>query len=424
MGGLVKCARPLGKSAHAPVERLQYIARMSKQLDVDLIIVGGGLAGTALATALRSTSLRIALIEARAPIAPAHTPDTWDARVYAISPVNQRFLNDLGVWQHLNAERLSAVQRMEIFGDADGRLAFSAYDAGLDELAWIIESGLMQDELWQTIKRQPNLDLLCPATPASLQVADDGVTLQLQDGRAIHARLLVAADGAKSWVREQAGLDATTTPYHEMGVVANFETELPHHGTAWQWFRDDGVLAWLPLPGHRFSMVWSTQEAHAEQLTKLTAEELCERVASVGAHRLGKLNLITPPAAFPLRLMRVPRTISSRIALIGDAAHAIHPLSGHGINLGFQDAAVLAEVLREAPPAADLGDLRILRKYERKRREEVSTLQMATHGLQRLFQHSSTPVARLRNWGMTLTNALPFARSLLARYAALGPMPR
>jgi 2-octaprenylphenol hydroxylase len=159
----------------------------------------------------------------------------------------------------------------------------------------------------------------------------------------------VGADGADSWVRVQAGLQADTLLYGEMGVVANFECEKPHHNTAFQWFRPDGVLAWLPLPGNRISVVWSTPEAHARTLLGLDEASFCQRIAEAGGNRLGALTLLTPPAAFPLRLMRMPRIVAKRLALIGDAAHAIHPLSGHGINLGFLDARELAQALRELP---------------------------------------------------------------------------
>ena len=157
--------------------------------------------------------------------------------------------------------------------------------------------------------------------------------------------LLVGADGRDSWVRNAAGLSALNTPYGEKGLVANFATEKPHRQIAYQWFRDDGVLAYLPLPGNRISIVWSTPDANADELCQLPSDIFCERVAEAGVHQLGALELLTPPVAFPLRLMRVPQTVAPRLALVGDAAHGIHPLSGHGINLGFQDARVLAELL-------------------------------------------------------------------------------
>lgn len=380
----------------------------------DIIIVGAGLAGASLAAAFRGSRFRIALVEGRPP-APA--PSGWDSRIYAVSPSAQAFLQEIGVWQHLDAGRLTPVYDMDIRGDADGRLGFSAYDSGVDKLAWIVESGLMQRELWETVKRQGNITLFCPAQPQHLDIRGDAVLLGLTSGETLEAALVVGADGADSWVRAQAGLQADTLLYGEMGMVANFACEKPHHNTAFQWFRKDGVLAWLPLPGQRISVVWSTPDAHAQELLGLDGEALCRRIAAAGANRLGGLTPLTPPTAFPLRMMRVPRIVAPRLALVGDAAHAIHPLSGHGINLGFLDARELAHGLLDLPEYRDCGDERALRRYARARAEEVALLQWATHGLQRLFRPQHPALATLRNLGLNLTDKLPVVRNMLVRYA-------
>jgi ubiquinone biosynthesis UbiH/UbiF/VisC/COQ6 family hydroxylase len=386
-------------------------------MSFDVVIVGGGLAGLSLACALRDTRLKIALVESRAP-----TPSVgWDSRVYAISPANADFLQKIGVWKHLNAERLAPIHAMKILGDAGAQLDFSAYESGVSELGWILESSLMACELWENVKRQGNVSLFCPASPSELDMTAQAAVLTLNDGQRLSGRLLVGADGRDSWVREAVGLKAINTPYGEMGVVANFECERPHRGIARQWFRDDGVLAWLPLAGdstaNRFSMVWSTPDAHAETLLTLPAEELCARVAEAGNHELGALKLLTPAAAFPLRLMRVPETIAPRLALIGDAAHGIHPLSGHGINLGYQDAKALAEVLVGTPEWQDIGSERLLRRYQRARREEILLMQYTTDTIRRIFREKLPALKPLRNFGMKLTNALPVLKNLLVRYA-------
>ena len=388
------------------------------QQNFDIVIVGGGLAGLSLAVALRTSRLSIAVVEGRAPQPPQ---GDWDARIYAISPANQRFLEEIGIWRHFDLTsgltRITPVHAMEIFGDTDGRLDFSAYDSGVGELAWIIESALMQGELWETVKRQGNVTLLCPARPQTLDMQADAGRLTLDDGRTLSARLIVAADGADSWTRQAAGIEVAFKPYEQMGVVANLACERPHRNAAFQWFRRDGVLAWLPLPENRISIVWSTSDKHARELLSLPAEEFCQRVAEAGLQRLGEFTQITAPAAFPLRLMRAPHTVAPRLALIGDAAHTIHPLSGHGINLGFQDAQALAAVLAGKPQYVDCGDARLLRGYERARIEEVVALQSATHSLQRLFLPDAPPLAWLRNTGLNLTNALPVLKSTLVRYA-------
>lgn len=379
----------------------------------DLIIVGGGLAGASLALALRHTRLRIALVESQAP---AHA-DGWDARIYAISPANAGFLDRIGAWKHLDRERVAPIHGMQVSGDAGGKLAFSAYDTGVSELGWIVESSLMACEFWESAKRQSNLTLFCPARPLALNFTPDVARLELTDGVVLEAPLLVGADGRDSWVRQAANLPAVNTPYGEKGLVANFSCEKAHRNIAYQWFREDGILAYLPLPGNRISIVWSTPDANADQLCLLPADLLCERVAEAGAYQLGALQLLTQPTAFPLRLMRVPQTVAPRLALVGDAAHGIHPLSGHGINLGFQDARVLAELLADRQPWHDLGEERFLQRYQRARREETVLLQTTTDNLHRLFCHDLPGLRPLRNFGLNITNHIPFIKNSLVRYA-------
>ncbi|WP_374265818.1 UbiH/UbiF family hydroxylase [Zoogloea sp.] len=382
----------------------------------DVLIVGAGLAGAALAAALRGSTLKVGIVEARPPF----RPQGWDARIYAISPTNVDFLSSIGIWQHLDPARMAPVYDMEIHGDAGGRLDFSAYDSGLRELAWILESSLMQQELWETVKRQHNVTLVCPASPAALAIDDSAARLTLTDGRRIEARLVVAADGRDSWVRQAVGIGARNTPYDEKGVVANFRCEKPHRNTAFQWFRPDGVLAYLPLPDNHMSMVWSAPDALADELVGLSPEALCARVADAGGQRLGRLELVTPAAAFALRLMRVETVVQPRLALIGDAAHAIHPLSGHGINLGYQDARVLAEQIKGLPAWRDPGELAVLRAYARARAEETALLQYTTHGLNKLFKPADPLLSGLRNIGLNLTNRVPVIRNALVRYAIAG----
>jgi ubiquinone biosynthesis UbiH/UbiF/VisC/COQ6 family hydroxylase len=380
----------------------------------DVIVLGAGLAGSAFAAALRGSNLKIAIVEARPPQRPAG----WDARIYAISPANADFLTHIGIWPHLDASRTTPVYDMEVHGDTGGRLHFSAYDCGLRELAWIVESSLMQQELWETVKRQHNVSLLCPATPAALALDEDAARLTLADGRRLEARLIVGADGRDSWLRQAADIDAHDTHYQEKGVVANFRCTKPHHNRAFQWFRDDGVLAYLPLPGNQISIVWSAADAFADSLLALTPEALSARVAAAGGERLGALELITPATAFPLRLMRVSPIVQPRLALIGDAAHAIHPLSGHGINLGYQDARELAAQLHALPAWRDPGEVAVLRAYARARAEETALLQYTTHGLNRLFK--APLLAGLRNFGLNLTQRMPVLRNALVRYAIAG----
>ncbi|MDR2688300.1 MAG: UbiH/UbiF family hydroxylase [Azoarcus sp.] len=386
-------------------------------MDFDLIIVGGGLAGAALAVALGKSRLKIALVDGARPQKAAG----WDTRIYAYTPASARFLQDIGVWERLDHARLCPVDYMEVHGDRGGRLDFAARECGLTELAWIGEADLLLTELWESLTRQHNVTVFAPAAPARLDHGTHAVELTLDDGRGLSAALLVGADGRDSWVRQAVGIKTHSRPYHQQAVVANFRCEHFHRRVAWQWFRADGVVAWLPLPGNMFSLVWSAPDEIAAELMALPDEAFCQRVAAAGGCRLGGLALETPRAAFALRFMRVADTVAARVALVGDAAHAIHPLSGHGINLGFQDARSLAELLIATEPWQDVGEFGLLRRHARARAEEPFMLQYATDGIHRLFASRNPVLGCARNVGLSLTARLPPLTRLLARYAAQGP---
>ncbi len=384
-------------------------------MDFDIVIVGAGLVGASFAMALRGTGLKLALVETHAPAAVA---DNWDSRIYAISPGSAAFLDGLGVWKRLDRSRITAVHEMQVHGDgANALLEFSAYESGVPELAWIVESRRLQAVLWQGLEQQHNLELICPDRCAALQLRDDAAELTLAGGRILQARLVVAADGMHSWVRQAAGIAVGQKPYGQMGVVANFACAKPHHNTAFQWFRDDGVLAYLPLPDERMSIVWSTPDAHAAELLALPAGALATRVAEAGKDALGQLELLSPALQYPLARLRAARLAAPRIALIGDAAHVVHPLAGQGVNLGFGDAAALARVLLEREQFRDPGEIRLLRRYERARAEDILALTWVTDGLQRLFAAPGGGAAKLRNAGLNLTNVLPVIKNLLIRRA-------
>lgn len=384
-------------------------------MQVDVAIIGAGLVGASLARSLAHSGLSLAIVEGAPP--PERT-QAWDARIYALSPGNVAFLQTLGAWDALDRSRICPVREMRIFGDdGDSHMAFSAYEAGVKELAWNVESGELQRALWLLLERQPGLSLVYPARPASLEVGADAAMLRTDSGQSIRARLLVGADGANSWVRREAAFKSDAKPYGEKGVVANFACERPHRGVALQWFRSDGVLAYLPLPGERISIVWSTGDAHADELMSMQPDEFCAHVESAGAGALGGLRLLTPPAAFPLTRLAVREVARPRLALIGDAAHVVHPLAGQGVNLGFGDARVLSAVLRERVASRDPGDYSLLRRFERSRAENILAMRLVTDGLQRLFRVRQPWVRRLRNLGLNLTDAAPVIKTMLARQA-------
>ena len=383
-------------------------------MDFDIVIVGAGLVGASFARALRGAGLKLALVEAQAPLPAA---GHWDSRIYAISPGSVTFLQSLDMWKRLDQGRICPVQEMHIHGDAAAELRFSAYEAGVAELAAIVESRHLQSVLWQGLEHQHELELICPDQCVALQLGENAAELALASGRTLHAKLVVAADGMHSWARQAAGIEVKERPYGQMGVVANFACARPHHNIAFQWFRGDGVLAYLPLPGERMSIVWSTPDAHAAELLALDPADFCARVAEAGKNTLGDLDLLSPAMRFPLAHMRAARLVAPRIALIGDAGHVLHPLAGQGVNLGFGDARDLAEVLLQRELFRDPGEIRLLRRYERARAEDILALSVVTDGLQRLFAASGGAVSKLRNAGLNLTNALPVVKNLLIRRA-------
>jgi len=392
--------------------------RTPSAVDHDVLIVGAGLPGLALALALRGSGLSVAVVDRRHP-APDASSD-WDQRIYAISPGNAALLHRLGVWPRMRPERMAPVESMRIFGDA-GRdvLDFSSREVGVRALAWIVEQReLMEATLAQWTATASPEPIHAGVAPVALARERERAVLSLADGRAIAARLVVGADGLQSWTRDQAGIRVERRPYGQTAVVANFATGEPHHGRAHQWFQADGsVLAFLPLPGHRMSIVWSATEGKAAELLALDDAGFAAKVGDAASGTLGSLTLLTPRAAFPLNWLRPDTSARDRVALIGDAAHGVHPLAGQGLNLGYGDVLALADVLTNRGPIADPGDPLLLGRYVRQRDWPTKSMQAVTDGLWRLFG-ARDPLTRLvRNRGMGLLNDFAAAKSLLMQPA-------
>jgi 2-octaprenylphenol hydroxylase len=380
----------------------------------DVMIIGGGLVGASLAASLARSGLTLALVESQP--TPVADP-AWDSRIYAISPGSRRFLEQSGAWTLLDPQRIAAIDEMRVFGDTGAKLQFSAYQMGVTELACILENRALHIALWKILAQQDNLTLLHPARCKTLNMAENAATLILEDGRSLTANLVVGADGRDSWVRQQAGLSAVPSDYEQHGVVANFSCTLPHRGIAHQWFQQDGILALLPLPGKQLSMVWSVSPERAAQLRTLPHEELCAQVAAASKHTLGELSVITPAASFPLRLLTLPHISAPRVALIGDAAHNMHPLAGQGVNMGFRDAQQLARCILDRGAQNDVGDTQLLRRFDRKRREDIATMQATTYGLKHLFNNENPLLRTLRNSGLSIVNQLTPLKKQLMRHA-------
>ncbi len=378
--------------ASGPTKPRSYNAWMTVHHQTfDIAVIGGGLVGKTAALALTQGGRRVALLAQ--PCAPLPEGAAFDARVYALSASSQALLERLRVWQALDLSRLAPVYDMRVFGDAAAELHFSAFQASVPQLAWIAESGL--------------------------DVKAGAATIGLANGGVLEADLVVGADGAHSWVRAQIGSKVERRDYKQTGVVANFGAERPHGDTAYQWFKDGEIIALLPLPDGHVSLVWSARTEHARELMELDPAQLAAEVERVTQGTLGALECVTPAKGFPLALQTVDRLIAPRVALVGDAAHLIHPLAGQGMNLGLRDVAALADVVAKKEAFRDLGDTVLLRRYERARREDIRALMIATDGLQKLFAVPGTIARAVRNSGMAFVGAQPLLKRWLVS-AALG----
>jgi ubiquinone biosynthesis UbiH/UbiF/VisC/COQ6 family hydroxylase len=380
---------------------------------LDLIVVGGGPVGAALARAA-SASLSVALVGEPPRFAPPSAAE-FDARVYALSPANVAFLRSLGAWDALGPERLTPVHALSIFGDdARSRLDFDALEAGVPELAWIVEDGALQRALWQALG---GIEVIGGVACERLVVDAERASLFFADGRSLDARLIVGADGAQSFVRRAAGIGARASDYGQAALVANFHAARPHANVARQWFQDGAVLALLPLPRGQVSMVWSLPAHEAERLAGLSPTALAAAVGEASRGALGELAPASAVRSYPLRRLAARSVVAPRIALAGDAAHVIHPLAGQGLNLGLQDARVLAGTLASREAGRDPGEHALLRRYERTRAEAVLAMDGVVHGLFRLYGARSRVVARARNLGLNLTDRLPVLKNVLMRRA-------
>ncbi|MES2072740.1 MAG: UbiH/UbiF family hydroxylase [Pseudomonadota bacterium] len=388
----------------------------------DVCIVGNGAVGKAAALGFSQAGLRVTLLGPAMPAAPAVRSEDWDVRVYALNHVAYRLLSGLKVWGALDAERVAPVEAMQVYGDGSGtagKLNFDAYGAHVDNLAWIVEDRNLNQALDSALKFAQNVSVVT-GRATELRVDQSQACVQLENGDSLSASLLIGADGAQSWVRGQCEIGLDYRPYGQQGVVSNFACEKPHQGVAYQWFDEEhGIIALLPLPGQRVSLVWSAPEALAQQLMHEPLTAVAHRLAAYCKQQLGELTPLQPELAraFPLNLMRPHAMVAPRVALIGDAAHVVHPLAGHGMNLGFADVHTLLETIAQREEHRDCGDQRVLQRYARARKEEVLLMQVATDGLARLFGTDLEPVRLVRKLGLNLLDHLPVLKRKLIGHA-------
>ncbi|MBL8200527.1 MAG: FAD-dependent monooxygenase [Chromatiales bacterium] len=403
--------------------------------DYDVLIIGGGVTGLACAGLLRNflrprrEPLRIGVLEARAPRRPAADAGPG-LRVFAIAPAGRAILEACGAWDTLPPGMAAPYERMRVW-QADstpfgpGSIGFDAADSGAPGLGHIVDHDWLRLGLWNALADQGGgpVDLLTGASPAGLDAGPEAMTVRLPDGTSVRARLLVGADGADSWVRSQLQLPTTARDYGQLAVVGHVGSERPHQRTAWQRFTPGGPVALLPLADGRSSIVWSCFEPEAREISALADDEFGARLTAATGSVLGDLRVTTPRLAVPLAARHTHRYTGARFALVGDAAHQIHPLAGQGINLGLLDAAALAETLAAhllGARLADPGDALVLRRYERWRKGANLLTMAAMEGLHRVFTSDSTTLTRLAAAGLGAVDRLPVVKRLLMAQAA-GP---
>jgi len=385
----------------------------------DVLIVGGGMVGAALACALGNSSLKVALLD-RAPAAAPPEKD-YDQRVSAITLASQSLFENIGAWNGMVRHRVSAVREMQVWSQGgSGAIHFNAAEIGEPCLAWIIENRVIQTALIERLHQFTNVHYLCPVEVADITLADNGAVITLKDGRLLQARLLVGADGADSAVRHAAGIETQSLNLNQKGIVATVTTEKPHEATARQRFLTTGPLAFLPLDApHTCSIVWSADTARADQLLALDDVAFISELQAKFGEALGKIQTVSPRAGFPLALSHAKTYTAPHLALVGDAAHTVHPLAGQGVNLGFLDAATLAEVLLEAAAnQKNIGAHAVLRRYERWRKGDNLAMVSITGGFRYLFSNDLPVVSQLRNWGLDITNAATPVKNFIMRRAS------
>jgi 2-polyprenylphenol 6-hydroxylase len=399
----------------------------NKSNEYDLLIVGGGMVGATIGCALGDSNLRVGIVESH--IAPTGLPEEgFENRVSAITRATQRVFEGIGAWEGMVALRAFAYHHMHVWdATGSGSIDFDAAEIGEPDLGLILENRVILAALLERMAQFKNVELLCPAKVEALSRSEDGVELTLEDGRTLNAKLIIGADGANSWVREQAGIDTTGWSYDQTAVVATIRTSLDHQQTCWQRFMPSGPLAFLPLSPHHSSIVWSVPPERATELMALDEDEFLRELQQAFGDRLGTMEEAGPRGAFPLVLRHANSYTSHRLVLVGNAAHAIHPLAGQGLNIGVSDAAALAEILLQAQAEKqDLGEMALLRRYERWRKADNVAVMGAMDGFKRLFSNDNPALSLLRNIGMKIADRSGPAKNLMIRRAMglSGDLPR
>ncbi|MFM2477651.1 FAD-dependent oxidoreductase [Celerinatantimonas sp. MCCC 1A17872] len=388
----------------------------------DVVILGAGMVGLALARGLAKSALNIAIVEPQLP-KPLATSRDFALRVSAISPASEKFLNQLDAWSLIEKQRLQSYQRMQVWEkDSFAKIDFDCQQAILPALGHIIENEVIRDSLWQLVRQQANVTVINEKCTQFEQGAREA-WLQFEQAGMLTAQLVIGAEGAHSWLREQVNVPLTFWDYQHHALVATIRTELAHKGCARQIFTPQGPLAFLPLSDpHLCSIVWSVDKTRAEQLQSFDEARFNHELAVAFDSQLGQCQRVSELESFPLRMRYARQFAGDRFALIGDAAHTIHPLAGQGVNLGLADAKSLALTLCQlSEQGCDLGEYKLLRPWERERKAQAMVMIAAMEFFKQLFSGDAPGKKLLRGIGMRLTDQLPMIKQRwLAKALDLG----
>lgn len=391
----------------------------SESFSVDVVITGAGMVGLTLANLLSKQGKSIAIVD-RSEVSAFKEGQEYQARVTAVSPGSQAIFEYVGAWSAMQVKRVSPFQHMHVWDEAGntngkGSVHFNANDIQHSNLGHIVENFVIQTSLYEVLQQQDNVEWFLPEHVRKVSAFQDHAEVELDSGTVISAKLVVGADGARSTVRNLAEIAYTEKSYQQMGLVALVETEHPHENTAWQRFLSTGPLALLPLSNSQCSIVWSVSEDCADELMKLNEHEFADALIQASDMQLGNIRLKSKCAAFPLVSGQADSMVQPRIALVGDAAHALHPLAGQGANLGFTDAAVLADVLEHSE--RDIGSLKVLRRYERARVGETQIMQSAMDAFVAAFGSNNNAMVTARNAALRAADSIQPVKKFFMKHA-------
>ncbi|MEA2119829.1 UbiH/UbiF/VisC/COQ6 family ubiquinone biosynthesis hydroxylase [Halovibrio sp. HP20-50] len=380
------------------------------QQDHDIIIVGGGMVGAALAARLGHAGFSIGLVERDGP--PTAPSGDYDLRISSLNARSLAFIKASGT--ALPEERSCPFRHIDVFNqDGSGHSLFSAEESGMEDFGIFVENLTLQYSLWQRLEQLPSVTCYTHCAPLSTIAATSARLLELDNGKTLSARLIVGADGAQSTLRELAGISVSSYDYHQRAMIINVETELPQQDVSWQCFTPTGPLAMLPLPGQRASLVWYDSDGATKGREQLDDEALKTAIETAFPSRLGKLTRIVARASFPIKRQHAQRYIGKRLALIGDAAHVVHPLAGQGLNIGLHDADTLAEIIIQG---RDPGDYVNLLRFECQRRAANQAMIAATDSFHHLFT-GAKPLRQLGDLSLQLAERFPFAKRMMMQQA-------